>query len=438
MSLPKYGNYKLSGIDWLPKIPAHWDVCALKRVASLQSGETITAEQIENAGAYPVYGGNGLRGFTTAFTHEGRFALIGRQGALCGNVNYSQGKFWASEHAVVATPLKRVNTTWLGEMLRAMNLNQYSVSAAQPGLSVELISRLAVPHPPLDEQTAIAAFLDRETAKIDALIAEQERLIELLAEKRQATISHAVTKGLNPDASMKDSGVAWLGEVPAHWDVCTVRRVLMRIEQGWSPECFSRPAEGSEWGVLKTGCVNGGTFNSRENKALPDTLKPDPSIEVCDGDLLMSRASGSPALVGAMAYVSEPPPRLMLSDKTFRLHLRQGVLSRFFAIVFGSRYMRLQIEQAISGAEGLANNLPQSSLKGFRIAIPPEPEQVKLTTFVETETGKLRTLSSEAERAIALLKERRSALIAAAVTGQIDVRGAIPQAVTENHEAIAA
>ena len=128
MSLPPYPNYKDSGVEWLGQVPEHWEVCALKRIVSMQSGESITGESIEETGEYQVFGGNGLRGYTSAFTHDGKFVLIGRQGALCGNINYASGKFWASEHAVVATPIKQVNTVWLGEILRAMNLNQYSVA----------------------------------------------------------------------------------------------------------------------------------------------------------------------------------------------------------------------------------------------------------------------------------------------------------------------
>jgi type I restriction enzyme, S subunit len=225
MSFPRYPKYKPSGIDWLGDVPEHWDTVALKRLTSLKSGDSITADDIEETGDYPVFGGNGLRGFTSRFTHDGHFVVVGRQGALCGNINYATGKFWASEHAVVATPLKPVVTNWLGEMLRAMNLNQHSVSAAQPGLSMEFVGNLRTILPPLSEQTAIAAFLDRETAKIDALVAEQRRLIDLLKEKRQAVISHAVNKGLNPHTPMKPSGIDWLGDVPEHWRVSPLQRL---------------------------------------------------------------------------------------------------------------------------------------------------------------------------------------------------------------------
>ena len=275
---------------------------------------------------------------------------------------------------------------------------------------------------PEKEQTAIATFLDHETAKIDALVAEQEKLIALLQEKRQAVISHAVTKGLNPNAPMRVSGVEWLGEVPAHWEVCALRRVIAAIEQGWSPECYARESEEQEWGVLKAGCLNGGVFRPSENKALPPELSPEETYEVRAGDVLMSRASGSPELVGSTALVKATRERLMLSDKIFRLKLKGVVNAAFFVAALNSRPLRIQIENALSGGNGMANNLPQSSLLTFVMAVPPRAEQATITVFLEQEAAKLDTLMTEARTAITLLQERRTALISAAVTGQIDVR----------------
>lgn len=184
---------KDSGIEWLGKVPERWQVLKLKRVASLRSGEGITSAQISTDGEFPVFGGNGLRGYGDSYTHEGRYAIIGRQGALCGNINYAEGKFWASEHAVVVSPMMELITTWIGELLRSMNLNQYSVSAAQPGLSVEAVGNLLIPFPPISEQSSISAFLDYETAQIDTLTAEAQRVITLLQERRTALVSAAVT-----------------------------------------------------------------------------------------------------------------------------------------------------------------------------------------------------------------------------------------------------
>ena len=189
----RYPAYRDPGVAWLGEIPAHWEVKGLKRLASLRAGAAITSESIEEIGEYPVFGGNGIRGFTSSYTHEGEFPLVGRQGALCGCVNYASGRFWASEHAVVAAPRAEVHPQWLGYLLRAMSLNSYSESAAQPGLAVDTISALPVPTPAVSEQRAIATFLGRETARIDALIAKVRDAIDRLKELRTALISGAVT-----------------------------------------------------------------------------------------------------------------------------------------------------------------------------------------------------------------------------------------------------
>jgi type I restriction enzyme S subunit len=339
------------------------------------------------------------------------------------------GVGFGTTELIVARPRTRETTSdylhWLFISTPFRKLGEAAMYGAggQKRVPDEFVRNFKIAFPAVAEQKVIATFLDHETAKIDALVAEQERLIALLKEKRQAVISRAVTKGLNPDAPMKDSGIEWLGKVPAHWEVLAVRRVITKIEQGWSPECESRPAEPNEWGVLKAGCVNRGVFSEVENKALPSHLLPIPDYEIHVGDLLMSRASGSPELVGSVAYIGATRSSLMLSDKIFRVQLTAEFDPRFFASVFNSANLRGQIEQAISGAEGLANNLPQSSMKCFRVAMPPLDEQRDIVAFLEQETRRIEALWASAETAIALLKERRSALISAAVTGKIDVRG---------------
>ena len=147
---------KPSGVEWLGDVPEHWEVRRLKTICDMKSGEGITAESIEAAGEYPVYGGNGLRGYASSYTHDGAFALIGRQGALCGNVHITRGQFWASEHAVVAALDVGHEIDWFGAILTAMNLNQYSIAAAQPGLAVERILNLYLPVPHLQEQKNMA------------------------------------------------------------------------------------------------------------------------------------------------------------------------------------------------------------------------------------------------------------------------------------------
>ena len=183
---------KDSGVDWIGKIPEHWEVRKLKHIAKLKSGDTISSDSFTEDG-FPVYGGNGFRGYTNRFTNDGEYVLIGRQGALCGNVNYATGKFFASEHAVVVYPYDHENVAWLGEVIRASNLNQYSQSAAQPGLAVSVIENIAYPYPPEKERTAIAEYLAQQMNAINAALHNIERQISLLQERKQIIINDVVT-----------------------------------------------------------------------------------------------------------------------------------------------------------------------------------------------------------------------------------------------------
>lgn len=182
-----------SDIDWIDVIPKEWNVCRIKDLVNLQSGTNLTTVEITDSGHFPVYGGNGIRGYYHQYSNDGDFILIGRQGALCGNINYASGKFWATEHAVVCYPKRDFARIWLGELLRAMNLGQYSLSAAQPGLAVERIKNLKMPLPPIDEQQAIAFYLDTKCGEIDKLIETKRQKIETLKEYKKSMIYEAVT-----------------------------------------------------------------------------------------------------------------------------------------------------------------------------------------------------------------------------------------------------
>jgi len=188
-------NVKLkpSGVEWLGDIPEHWETVKLKHISSMKSGDNLTSYQIVESGEYPVYGGNGLRGYFNEYNREGKHLLIGRQGALCGNIHSVEGKFWATEHAIVASARGNILIKWYYYILSVMNLNQYSESAAQPGLSVEKILDLRTILPPCDEQDAIAEYIEREVEPLDQAIARAEREIELMTEYRARLISDVVT-----------------------------------------------------------------------------------------------------------------------------------------------------------------------------------------------------------------------------------------------------
>ena len=398
-----------SGLAWAPLVPAHWTVKKLAFLASLKSGDSITTDDIKEDGPYPVYGGNGLRGYTDRFTHDGEYALIGRQGALCGNINYAKGEFWASEHAVVVAPREEIAVRWLGELLRAMELNQYSVSAAQPGLSVETLAALRVPIPPVKEQRAIAAYLDRETARLDALVAAKERVLGLLAEKRRTLITRAVTRGLDPKMKRRDSGVPWLGEIPSHWETERARWLFLERD--------ARSEAGDEE-LLTVSHLTGVTPRAEKNVNMFQA-ETNEGYKLCEpGDLVINTLW---AWMGAMgiapvrgiaspAYnVYEPGPRLTPAyiDALVRLPVFAQEVTRYSKGVWSSR-LRLYPE-------------------GFfevHLPVPPLAEQHAIVEHIASETAKLDAVRAATERTVALLTERRAALIAAAVTRQLDAGAA--------------
>ena len=189
---------KDSGVDgsdrrWLGEIPAHWEGKKLKYITNLKSGENITSDLIIADGEFPVYGGNGLRGNYCKYTNEGNYVLIGRQGALCGNINYASDKFGASEHAILCHFFNGHNWLWLGMLLETMNHNPYSQSAAQPGLAVEKIKNLSIPVPSFTEQNEIVSFVESNNIRIDLLMNKTNQEITLLKEYKTALISEVVT-----------------------------------------------------------------------------------------------------------------------------------------------------------------------------------------------------------------------------------------------------
>ncbi|MCX5811230.1 MAG: restriction endonuclease subunit S [Proteobacteria bacterium] len=293
--------------------------------------------------------------------------------------------------------------------------------SAQPGLNSEFRNSVIAPNPPYEQQQTIADFLDRETTKIDVMIVAKERLLELLAEKRRALITHAVTHGLNPDVPLRDSGIPWLGQAPAHWDVIRLRWLFSSLEQGWSPQADDREPEDDEWAVLKLNSVNHGHFDITKVKTLPPELDVPHNLEVHQHDFLITR-SNTPELVGDVCHVMASRPRLILCDLIYRLLLEENIIDGSFLNYFLlSPVGRIQIETDARGTSNSMVKISQEHIKDWQIVLPPLSEQRSIIAHINLETTKLDTLKKVAELTINLLKERRSALIAAAVTGRLEI-----------------
>ena len=455
MSFARYPAYKDSGVEWLGEVPAHWEVRRLRHAVQLNPSKSevrhlpgktevsfLPMEAIGDDGSLDRERSRPISEVESGYTYfrDGDVTIAkitpcfeNGKGAVMRDLLGGIG-FGTTELIVARPDDAVVSSEYLDRIFNSHPFRRLGEAAmygagGQKRVPDDFVRDFAIALPPREEQADIETFLDRETAKIDALVAEQERLIALLKEKRQAVISHAVTKGLDPSVPMKDSGVEWLGEVPAHWEVVRIKHVVASIEQGWSPQCESYPVESADqWGVLKVGCVNGGVFNPDENKVLPDDLTPVPALAIRAGDVLVSRAN-TRELVGSAATALMDYPNLLLCDKLYRLRLNHKMNApQYLAYFLGCLPVREQIELAATGASSSMLNIGQATILELRLPHPDVEEQLAITAHLDAVTARMRDTATEAEAIIAALQERRSALISAAVTGQIDVRGAPEQA----------
>lgn len=185
---------KDSGIGWIGDIPEHWQLIKLKYLCSMKSGENLTSQKIEEFGKYRVFGGNGIRGYFYKYNCKGPILLIGRQGALCGNVHYTDEKIWATDHAIVTHNYRNINIKFLYYLVGCMNLNQYGLqTAAQPGLAVSTIKNIYGLLPPIEEQKHIVSFLDKKVLHYEKMIKFHQSLIDLFNERKQIIINDVVT-----------------------------------------------------------------------------------------------------------------------------------------------------------------------------------------------------------------------------------------------------
>ena len=448
MSVPAYPEYKDSGLAWLGAVPSHWDITRLKQVCevfpsnvdkksvdgeapirlcnytdvyyndviladqpfmeatatdeqicrfTLQAGDTIITKDSETADdiARSAYVPNDLPGIVCGYHLSMIRPRPGTHGAFIK-------RYFDSSPARAYFHVRANGLTRVG-------LGQYVLDNAPIAL------------PPTAEQTAIATFLDRETAKIDGLVAEQERLIALLKEKRQAVISHAVTKGLNPNAPMKDSGIEWLGDVPAHWTPLKLGRAAF-MQEGPGLRTWQFTSDGTRV-ICVTNITDVGIDFARLEKfiSIEEYEASYQHFTVEFGDVLLSSSGNSWGKVA----IYEAKEKVILNTSTIRLSALKEIrlINPFIALVLQSDNVRDQLELAMTGA--CQPNFGPTHLNSVMVAVPPISEQNAIVEFLARTCSKLNGLIAEAQSAITLLQERRAALISAAVTGKIDVRTAV-------------
>ncbi len=429
-----YPEYKDSGVDWLGRIPVHWEVRRLKYLATVNDEalpeSTDPNLEMTYVDISSIDPGRGITK-TEVFPFE-KAPSRARRVVRHGDVIVSTVRTYLRAIASIRDPEPGLIVSTGFAVIRPRSLNStfaaYALSApyfvdtvvansvgvSYPAINASELVRFPIVYPEHSQQCAIATFLDRETAKIDALVAEKGRLIELLEEKRTALITRAVTRGLNPIVPMKDSGVEWLGKIPAHWEVKRLRHLGQAIiGLTYDPSDVVGPDSGGVL-VLRASNVSNGRVSLEDNVyvgcAIPDRLRT--SL----GDILICSRSGSRSLIGKNASIDAGTAGLTWG--AFMTVFRSAFNDYLF-YVFNSTLFEYQSTTFLTST---INQLTVGSLKNFAVPVPPDVEQSAIVTFLRSETATIDKLVGKVQKAIDHLKEFRTALISAAVTGKIDVR----------------
>lgn len=437
MSFPAYEEYKDSGISWLGKVPKHWKVVSIKWLSPVLRG--ASPRPIDDAKYFDEDGEFAwVRIADVSASEEGRLRETTQRLSELGSslsVKIYPGEIFVSIAGTVGKPciseIKacihdgfvyfphiEINRNFLFRIFESgLCYGGLGKWGTQLNLNTDTVGAIRIPVPPDNELDSIAAFLDSETSKIDALVAEQRRLIELLKEKRQAVISHAVTKGLNPNVKMKPSGIEWLGDVPEHWDVCRFPHVI-QFQEGPGIMAIDFHDEGVP--LVRVSGVKGRWVTLDGCNYLdPDLVaKRWEHFRLRKGDLVISAS----ASMGIVSEVDEEAIGAVPYTGLIRLVPVKGISVKDFirSFVVSDVFMK-QIDLLKAGAT--IQHFGPTHLRQITISLPTEVEQREIAQYIDVQIAKFDRLESEAEQAIALLQERRTALISAAVTGKIDVRG---------------
>jgi type I restriction enzyme S subunit len=442
MSFPRYESYKDSGVEWLGNVPEHWNVARLGYecdtvVPMRDKPEDLTGEipwiRIEDFNGKYISSSKSGQGVSEATVSAMNLKVFPAGSVLC-SCSCSMGAT-----AIVTRPLV-TNQTFIGIVPKSGylsdflfylflaatdHLNSIGTGAIQSYLSRDDFRRLRIPHPKYSEQLSITSFLDRETAKIDALIAEQQRLIELLKEKRQAVISHAVTKGLNPDAAMKDSGIEWLGEVPEHWEVKPLKYLVADVD-GIQMGPFGGmllDLEVNDTGFKVYGQENtiSGDFSAGNRWLSENRFATLHKYHLQTGDLVLTRKG---SLGNSRLIKTLPQPGIIDSD-TIRLRVNDELIQADFLslLLHEAQYVSEQIMLCKRGA--ILAGINTETISNITIVLPKRFEQDTLMKMLSSQVQELDSGIYDSQQVISLLQERRSTLISAAVTGKIDVRGLV-------------
>lgn len=398
---------KDSGVVWIGEIPADWDVLPLKRLCSMQAGKNLISEQIKLSGEYPVYGGNGLRGYFDEFNNDGEYLLVGRQGALCGNVHRVAGRFWATEHAIVTSTSPLVKADFLYYLLTAIDLNQYASDvAAQPGLSVNSILNVKTCSTSFAQQIRIAAFLDKKCAEIDAVLEKTRTSIEEYKKLKQAIITQAVTKGVRGDRPMKESGIEWMGSCPADW---TIIKIKWLLEEG-----KDRSIEGTEEPLSMS--QKYGILPTREMDLVPNMASSFVGAKlVHKGDLVFNKLKAHLGVFAVSGYDGLVSPDYAVYRTTNLAN------AAFLEYLFKTPQYISEFKKKSTGIAAGLTRLYTDGLYSIFCALPSLAEQQEIIRYLQGRIATMDALIQKKEQFLIELESYKKSLIYEYVTGKKEV-----------------
>ncbi|HBR1848155.1 TPA: restriction endonuclease subunit S [Klebsiella quasipneumoniae subsp. quasipneumoniae] len=419
-----YPAYKDSGVEWIGQVPEHWKVARVKRLASLRNERRndVSTDTIY-IGLEDVEAGSGQYKPTNGSSRQSEDSTVGifyEGDVLYGKLRPYLRKAIISEMAgccsteFLVLRAEKTEPRWLQEWLLTPDVTHQIESgcegAKMPRADWGHIGSIEVVYPDQPEQAQILTTLDRETARIDALIEKKNRFIELLKEKRQALITHAVTKGLDPNAKMKDSGVEWIGPVPEHWDVVPSTWLFVESKER-AHEDDQHLSATQKYGVISLAEYE--RLEGRQVTHAVKNLEQRKHVKLDDFVISMRSFQGGIERVKALGCVRSSYVVIQAGD---------GADKNYFAYLFKSGSY-IQGLQATSSFIRDGQDLNYGNFRQVRLPKPGSDEQMQIAKFLDQETARIDALARTTEQSITLLKERRAAFITAAVTGQIDLRG---------------
>lgn len=415
--MKQYEKYKHSEIEWIGEIPAHWDKSRLKWVCRFEYGESLSTNDREE-GDFPVYGSNGITGYHSVAISKAPCIIVGRKGSF-GKVNYSEKECFPIDTTYyIDSRQTSANLRWLFYGLQQLGLDTFSRDTGVPGLNREDAYQNILPLPSPTEQTAIAAYLDEKTARIDKLIANKQRLIELLKEERTAIINHAVSKGINPKAKLKPSGIKWLGDIPEHWEVKKLKYVISKVGSGITPTGGASVYQQEGVPLLRSQNVYSSGLILDDVAYISEEIDEAMSnSRIKEGDVLLNITGAS---IGRCYFVPDDFGRGNVNQHVCIIRPVQSVIkTKYLHFVIISGYGQTLIDACQTGANREGLNFQQ--IKAFDIPLPKIDEQENIISYIETSTHKIDATISKIEKEIELVQEYRTALISEVVTGKIKV-----------------